>query len=224
MYLPLAGLIALAAAGAWAALARLQVPAGLRRGLGVALAAAVVVGYGAATVRRNAVYRSELALWADVFQHRPDNPVAHINLGKSLALDGQPDAAVRHYAEAVRLEPGYAEAYNNWALLLQAQRDGPGAERLLRHALALKPAWAELHYNLGNLLAQEGRLSEAAAAYARALELEPGLAEAHTNWGNVLWLQGDVAGAASHYRRALTLNPLHADARRNLILLQGQGR
>ena len=57
--------------------------------------------------------------------------------------------AVRHYTEALRLNPHYAQAHNN---LGNALMDGGKAEEAIRHyteALRLNPNAALFHNNLG---------------------------------------------------------------------------
>ncbi len=73
MYLPLAAVTVAAAAAVQAWL-------GPRNGLFLLLALAAA-SLGAGTARRNAVYRTELTLWADTVAKRPDNPFALYGLG-----------------------------------------------------------------------------------------------------------------------------------------------
>jgi len=47
------------------------------------------------------------------------NPEVHFNLGLTLVREGKRGEALKHFAEAVRLKPGYSEA--------QKQRDALAA-------------------------------------------------------------------------------------------------
>lgn len=216
MYLPLAGVVALAALGGRALLHRLPCAPWPRSALGGALVIASAAALGCLTFRRNADYRSDVSIWKDVVTKQPRNALGHINLGRALAGRGERESSIAHYFEALRYEPGYAEAHNNVALALLEQ--GRPAEALahVSEALRLKPRYAEIHYNAGNLLAKLGRFNEAAGHYAEALRLKPRFAEAHNNWGNVLVLQGEKDAAIAQYARALELSPGYAKARRNV--------
>lgn len=110
LYLALAG-------PAW--LAGLAVAALARRWrvAAVATAAILLLGLGAATLDRNAVYRDEVAFWSDVAVKSPGNARAHNNLGYALALKGRDADAERAFLRAMALDPGNARAGVNLALL-----------------------------------------------------------------------------------------------------------
>jgi protein O-mannosyl-transferase len=176
----------------------------------------------AATVDRNRVFHDEFAFDEDLVQNRPQNAWARNSFGVVLADRGQNDEAIEQYREALRLNPSYAEAENNWGNVLGTM---PGrqdeAEEHYRAALRLRPNYAEAEDNWGNLLAgQNGRQMEAAKHYEAALRLKPTLAEAENNWGNLLaMLPGWREDAENHYRAALGLDPDFALAHNNLARL-----
>ena len=143
----------------------------------LALAAVSAAG----TVSRNAVWRSELALYTDTLKKSPDAVEIRLNLGNVYADRGQVQEAMEQYRRTLELAPGYAEARNNLGILYYDQRRFEEAVVEYRAALALKPSYAEAHNNLGNAYAALGRTAEAAAAYAAALELKPDYAVARRN-------------------------------------------
>ena len=100
MYLPLAGLLGMsvAATTAWVG----------RRGLAVCFLLALAGGV--ATAARNADYQNAVRLWSDTVQKRPANARAHEHLGNALLNRGDAAAAVRHYEQALRLDPTLAAA------------------------------------------------------------------------------------------------------------------
>ena len=57
-----------------------------------------------------------------------------------------------HYQEALRIQPGYAEAHNNLAVILLKEGRIAEAEAGFREALKYKPDLAEAHNNLGMAL------------------------------------------------------------------------
>jgi tetratricopeptide (TPR) repeat protein len=109
MYLPLAAVAAVAAFAlyAWAG----------RRGLALLGLAAIV--FGGLTFNRNKLYRSELSLWSDTVEKRPENERAHEWLGETLAkIPGRLPEALAQYEEALRLAPGDSRAHDSLGLAL----------------------------------------------------------------------------------------------------------
>jgi cytochrome c-type biogenesis protein CcmH/NrfG len=68
------------------------------------------------------IYHDLDALWRDTIAKNPACWLAYNNLGNVLAAQGHLDDAVEHYAEAVRLNPNYAEARSNLARTLAARK------------------------------------------------------------------------------------------------------
>jgi protein O-mannosyl-transferase len=98
-------------AGLFLALGALLADVARRR---LALASLVVALLAALTLRRNLEYRTEVALWRATVREAPHNPRAHNNLGVACELAGEPALARLAYAEALRLEPRYQAARENY--------------------------------------------------------------------------------------------------------------
>lgn len=213
MYLPLAAVLTLLGLAAHALAGR--------RALVVLLALAAVAGV--MTARRNLVYHSELALWADTVAHRPENLRAHTNLGIALAEAGRlPEAAAR-LEEALRLQPDNAATRLNLCDVLTRLGRPADAVPHGEAAVQLEPGSVGAHLNLAQALAALGRTAAAIPHYENVLRLEPGapavpgrLAAAFYDLGNRAAAHSDFAGAIAHYRRALALAPDHLPARNNL--------
>lgn len=126
MYAPLAAVVALIILGGYACLAALlrhAVPkVGTRRRagwvLGVVLVAAAAVPLAAATIERNRVYHSALALWTDAVAKEPDSLTVQNNLGVCLAREGRLEEALKHYRIAASFNPKNAGARNNLGVTL----------------------------------------------------------------------------------------------------------
>ncbi|WP_246208386.1 tetratricopeptide repeat protein [Bradyrhizobium rifense] len=131
----------------------------------------------------------------------------------------------RCYREALRLNPGFAEAHNNLGGLLIKLRRLDEAEVNLREACKLRPNFPEALNNLGDLLRLRGRPEEAEACCREALRLKPDYVPAQLILGNALREAGRFHEAEPCYRAALDRNPAWPEARNNLgTLLYDLGR
>jgi tetratricopeptide (TPR) repeat protein/serine/threonine protein kinase len=145
---------------------------------------------------------------------RPDNGVAHNNLGVALERSGDVEGAIARYRRATELAPKFATAYSNLGFLLRAKKDLKGAASAYRKALEVvasndpssAPSVATIHNDLGLVLADQGNVDGAIASYRKAIQLDPKLAAPHINLGNRLKARGDLEGAIASYRKAIELD------------------
>jgi protein O-mannosyl-transferase len=206
-YLPLLGLIGLATAGLDLVRPRLAA------GVGIALLAVLLAGVS----RRYAEsFHDDGTLWTRTLEGNPSAWLAHNNLANFLVVRGQREAAMGHFAEAVRLKPDYAEAHYNWGLALALAGRLPEAVSHYEAALRLRPDSAVMQEKLGNALVNLGRPEEAAARYRKALELNPASAEAEANLGVALVQLGRIPEAISHAEAALRIDPGYVAGHVNL--------
>jgi FkbM family methyltransferase len=129
------------------------------------------------------------------------------------------------YLEAVRLQPGNAQAwYLLGALRATAGRPAEAAEAL-RTAVAHGPDRADAHNHLGVALAAQGLYAEAAESFRRSLALRPDSAESRHNLGLALREMGRPEDAEAQIAQALYLRPDYAEAHHSLgTVLAGLGR
>ena len=89
----------------------------LRRNRGerwvTAVAVLLVVALGGFTVSRNAVYRSQVALWEDTVRRSPGKARVQNNLGYAYERAGRFKEAEAAYLRALRVDPAYALARRN---------------------------------------------------------------------------------------------------------------
>jgi tetratricopeptide (TPR) repeat protein/uncharacterized membrane protein YhaH (DUF805 family) len=185
--------------------------------------AALAVGLGWLSVRRNEDYRSEVAIWNDTVMKCPENSRACYNLGNELAkIPGQTSAAISAYEAALRIKPDYVEAHNNLGIVLaHIPGRSPDAMAQIEDAIRIKPDYAEAHNNLALVLAvTPGRLPDAISEFKAALRIDPGFAEAHYNLGLALGkTPGRRPEAIAEYEAALRINPNFRQAHTNLGML-----
>jgi protein O-mannosyl-transferase len=161
--------------------------------------------------------RKQLASWQDsgsLFQHAltvtRDNALAHNNLGSFQFEHGNLVEAELHFAEAVRIIPGYDEALVNLGMVREKQGRLVEAIDCYQRALRIR-ASALGHYNFGTLLLRQSDLQAAESHFRAALALDPEFAQAWHNLGVVEGRQGRTLDAEKAYANALRLRPANAD-------------
>jgi tetratricopeptide (TPR) repeat protein len=96
-----------------------------------------------------------------------------MNLADAFGRKGQTDEAMVHYEEAIKLQPGYADAYFNRGNILFAEGRIDEAMVDWEKTLQLQPSDADAHTCLGNALLRRGSLREAISHYETAMGLAP---------------------------------------------------
>lgn len=189
-------------------------------GLGLALLAAVVVGWlwqrrtgrkwlllAAALGLPSLVVcaRQQVWVWRDSetllrenIRIEPWSAHGHAMLGV-YALDHQQyEAAVGYFQSASRLAPHDVHYLNELGMLHGMAGRHADAEKALRRALALNPRHAAAQNNLATLLRETDRLDEALQYVEQALSLAPTMAEAHLNAAIICERLGRAEEAARH--------------------------
>jgi tetratricopeptide (TPR) repeat protein len=213
VYVPLVGLVGLAAAGAEAVLDRLP---SRRRGFAWAALAAVAALLAAQSHRYAGVFRDEETFWTYTVQRNPDAVVARNNLAFVLVQAGRTQEGMAQYEAALRIDPGNATTHANLGRVLL--KEGRLTEGIAheKEAIRLKPDHAGAYGDLGSGLLESGRLAEAIAVLERARQLDPQNAVTRTNLGNALLQAGRVAEAIEQHAVALQLHPDDAPSHHNL--------
>lgn len=142
----------------------------------------------------------------------------HYRLGVALQAVGEVARARLSYEQAVKLEPGHAEAHNNLGCVLEAQGHLDRATAAYRRAADCDPGLAQAQHNLANALCARGEYAEAARRFHSALALHPDHARSHYGLGRALASQGERDAAIESYRQALALEPRFFEAARELAI------
>jgi Flp pilus assembly protein TadD len=225
MYLPLAAVAALVVGGGWRIMEGLPgnrfAPRTARR-LGAVTLVAVVLTLGWLTIRRNEVYRSDVAIWSDVVAQRPHSTRALSNLGTVLVAHGRVDEALARYHEAVQLDPGNSDAQFNLGLTLAGRNELDAALVHLNEAVRLVPHSALAQCDLGIVLTEKGDLAGALRHLTESLRFDPRSSAAHNALGVVLARQGNPAEAGKEFAKAVQLQSDNAEAQANLGFVLAQ--
>jgi len=110
--------------------------------------------------------------------------------GQTCARDGQWQAAIALYKNALDINPGLADAHFLLGVAYHQRNDNRHAVSALRRAGELDPSSARTFYNLGVAYAQTGEMGKEIAAYKQAIRLNPEHVSAHYNLATAYWSQG----------------------------------
>jgi Flp pilus assembly protein TadD len=108
----------------------------------------------------------------------PDDQVAHNDLGVAYAKHGDMAEAVTHFAQAMKIEPNFTDAYRNIIHALAKQSDSEKAIHLAE--LSCKITDFKNPFLLADLAASyaaAGRFAEAVTAAEKALQLVQSLGD-----------------------------------------------
>lgn len=162
-------------------------------------------------------YRAALAI-------RP-NVVVCDNLAYALRASGKLDEAIAYCERAIRMDPSYAPAHNNYGLALKTQGKMDLAIDSFRHALELNPEFAPAHSNLAIALKKQGDVAGAMEHYEASARLAPGAIEPRYNLGLLLAREGRLDEAIQRFQEVLRIKPGWALAHSELgNAYFGQGR
>lgn len=224
-YLPLVGLVGLAAGSLGALDHRWARSRPVWRWIALGAAAAICALLAVESRGYAARFRSGEELWGYELERNPDAWVARDNLGEALFERGAVPEAIAQYQAAERLAPDFVYAHLNLGLAWAALGRWAEAIGEDREAVRLKPGWAGTNKVLADTLSRAGRPAEAIPYYRRALQILPDFPQAENGLGSALARTGDFRGALECFQAAVRLKPDYAEARCNLgVILAEAGQ
>jgi tetratricopeptide (TPR) repeat protein len=111
----------------------------------------------------------------------PDYELARVNLGQTLAENGQNDAAIEQFTRALTIKPDSVFAHEDLGNVYLTQ--GKLDEALAQYAAVLRtePDNAHVLNNVGTAYAKQGKMDKAIESFRAALAIEPGFELAREN-------------------------------------------
>jgi Flp pilus assembly protein TadD len=184
--------------------------------LGVAVALAILVAFGASTFAQNRIWHDAVALWRRAIYYSPNSWSTHYNLGLAYLNLKQNQAAVNELVAARRLNPREPTVLNNLALAQGAAGDTIGAIVILKEALKLDPTLIEAHNNLGAFLFERKYFDDARLEFLEVLKRDPSSVSARFNLARTLAALGEHEPAIREFQALLRADPGDVAARYEL--------
>lgn len=132
------------------------------------------------------------------------NPVIWNKIGIAYHQMMQLDQARKHYEQAIKLNPKYAEALNNLGTVHYAKKSYRRSITYYNRALKITPQSASVYSNLGTAFFARKQYEKAAEAYQTALKLDPEVFEHRSSYGVLLQERTVEERAKFHYYLAKT--------------------
>jgi Flp pilus assembly protein TadD len=162
------------------------------------------------TAAQDAVSKQDYASAAQDYQaylaKKPDDAVAHYDLGYAYTALQKPADAQREYEKAIALDPKMAPAYQNLGVTL-LPTDSAAAIEPLQHAAELTPEDARTKWLLGIALEATKKDAQAIEQYQAAERLDAKSVEIRNSLGFALLKTGRASDAEAAFREALALQP-----------------
>ncbi|MBF0329841.1 MAG: glycosyltransferase [Nitrospirae bacterium] len=159
-------------------------------------------GETVSSLREGSSYNTEGLLSNDTTRNVSSEAQEWMQRGIMCQDKGESESSVSAYLEAVRLEPCYAEAYNNLGKISKDNGDIDKAIFYYQKALQCSPEYAVGYYNLGNAFLMKNEKQKALRCYDKAIQINPLYAEAYYNLSEVFLREGAFEKHMEYLRKA----------------------
>ena len=144
----------------------------------------------------------------------------YVQRGDAFMKDGNLDAAVIEYRNAVQQDARFGEAYRKLSAAYLSRGDAADATRASTAAADLLPDVPEVQIEAGNLLLASGRPDDARARAQRVLTANPANVVARVLLGNAIAGLKEFDSGMKDFEEAIRLNPQETSAYASLGVLQ----
>ncbi len=181
-----------------------------------AVAAAIIVAFGASTFVQNRLWHDAVSLWQRAVYYSPNSWSTHYNLGLAYLKLKQNQAAIAELAEANHLNPREPIVLNNLGLAYGSTGDTIEGIAILKKALELDPTLVEAHNNLGAFLYERQEFNAARMEFLEVLARDPASVSARFNLARTLAALGEHEPAIRAFQTILAADPRDVAARYEL--------
>jgi len=176
------------------------------------IAGAILAGLCIVTLRREAVWSSDVALWEDAAKHAPGKARVWFNLGGAY-LNVDPEKARNSLLRALELQPHFPQALYDLGTIEQQRNNWPAALAYYERAIAQDPGYWPALNNIGNTLFAMGERTRSVEFFDRTLRLNPDYWPAQYNVAIVHFMSGRYTEATPRLRTVLDWRPDFREAR-----------
>jgi tetratricopeptide (TPR) repeat protein len=168
----------------------------------------IVLMLTARTFARNLDWRNEDELWIATAQYSPSDFKTHNNLGTVLQKYHKIDEAKKQYLIAIQINPRYAEAHYNMALLYHNYyHDAPKALEYYKKSVEFKPLFWQGYHGIASIYIFQRKYDEAEKYIQKSISINPDFAGSYHNLGIIYVARNQPDKAMQYYKRALELDP-----------------
>lgn len=157
-----------------------------------------------ATYKRNLVWSTEEAFWADIITKAPARARGHNNYGTALQDTGNHAAACTAFLKAIELDEKYPDPWINLSVSYRELGNIDKAIECIEKAITLSKYHPEAYLNYGLFLYSKKRNDEAEQAFSKAITLRPHYGKAWNNLSVVRADSGNFKGACEAAKYAAT--------------------
>ena len=125
------------------------------------------------------------------------------------------EKAIRHYTEALKLNPNLWFVYNNRGVAYAKKGEVDAAIKDYNKAIELKPDYANAYKNRSNAYVKKGEVDTAIKDFSKAIEINPDDAEAYNHRGLAYAKKGEIDTAIKDFSKAIEINPDDTEAYNN---------
>jgi tetratricopeptide (TPR) repeat protein len=151
-------------------------------------------------------YPAAVDAYQEYLSKRPNDAMAHFQLGYVFTALSRPADAKPEYERAIELNPSMAEAYENLGLTLLPTNPA-AAIKPLKQAAELRRGNANMLWALGTAYEAAGKLPEAVEEYQAASNLPGAGPNVQVSLGRALLKTGNAPEAAAAFQATLATHP-----------------
>jgi tetratricopeptide (TPR) repeat protein len=152
----------------------------------------------------------------------PANPVVQVAVARIFEAAGNHDQAALAYAEALKSDPGYAEARMALVQTRIWRGDLDAALNEAKQLVKEAPQSGEGQLMLGKIYLRKNDYASALEPLSQAAKYLPGSAEAQALYGESLFYNGKAEEALPPYKRAVELDPKNLAYQKDYAFVLGQ--
>ena len=161
-----------------------------------------------ATIERNRVWSSEVALWEEATRLSPNVAEGWYGLGDAHRFSGDMESSVAAFQTAIERDSEHLDSYNNLGIVWAQMGEHRSAKEAWQSALLVDRTYCKAHSNLGLLSSQRGSVEDAIVNFRTALQHCPNNIAAHYGLGS-LYADGrrNPKRAIFHFEALLRIDP-----------------